>query len=242
MKSENPSPVKSERSGFSLLLNIVLPVLLLTQGDRFLDSPKWILAAALSGPIAYFFYDLRHRNKVNFISILGFVSVLLTGGVGLLELPRFWFIVKETSIPAIIGIAILISAFTRFPLIRVFVYSPAFFDVERIQKALLTNGKSKAMEALLRKTTVLLSCSFFISATLNFILARHFVKTEPQVDAAQFNAEVGAMTGWSFVVIALPSMLFIGIVLFAVLGGIKKFTGLTMEEAMRQDPGSAKGQ
>lgn len=235
MKSEKPSPARSENSAFSLLLNIVLPVLLLTQGDRLLDDPKWILVLALTGPVVYFAHDLRRRKKANFISILGFVSVLLTGGVGLLELPRFWFIVKETAIPGLIGSAILISAFTRFPLIRVFVFSPAFFDVERIQEALASNGKTREMDKLLRKTTVLLSGSFFLSALLNFLLARHFVKTEPQIDAAQFNAEVGAMTGWSFLVIALPSMLFMAAVLFAVLGGIRKFTGLNVEQAMRAE-------
>lgn len=237
MKSENPSPERSESSGSSLLLNIILPVLLLTQGDRLIDDPKWILALALTGPVAYFLHDLRRRRKANFISILGFISVLLTGGVGLLELPRFWFIVKETAIPAVIGLAILASVFTRFPLIRVFVYSPKIFDVERIQSALTANAQTDAMDRLLRKATVLLSCSFFISAILNFVLARHFVKTEPQIDAARFNAEVGAMTGWSFLVIALPSMLFMGLILFAVLGGIKKFTGLTVEEALRDHKG-----
>jgi hypothetical protein len=61
------------------------------------------------------------------------------------------------------------------------------------------------------------------------------VKTEPEVDATQFNAEVGAMTGWSFLVIALPSMIVMAGVLFYVLNGVKKLTGLKMEEALRAE-------
>lgn len=232
MKSENRPPKKSENSGFSLAFNVIIPVLLLTQGDRFIDDPKWLLLLALAGPVFYFFYDYRRRHKPNFISILGFVSVLLTGGVGLLELPRFWFIVKETAIPALIGFAVLGSAFSKFPLIRMLVYSREIFDVDLIQKALEQRENTERMESLLRKSTLLLSVSFFLSAILNFFLASYFVKTEPQVDPAQFNAEVGAMTGWSFLIIALPSMLVMVAVLFLVLKGIKSLSGLTIEQAM----------
>jgi intracellular septation protein A len=233
MKSENPTTPKSEHSGYSLLFNVILPVLIMTQGDRVLADPKVILILALSGPVVYFFYDYRRRRKANFISILGFVSVLLTGGVGLLELPRRWFIIKETAIPGIIGLAVLGSALSRFPLIRLLVYSREVFEVDRIQQALESRGNINKMDALLRRSTVFLSCSFFISALLNFILASHFVKTEPEVDATQFNAEVGAMTGWSFLVIALPSMIVMAGVLFYVLNGVKTLTGLKMEEALR---------
>jgi hypothetical protein len=88
------------------------------------------------------------------------------------------------------------------------------------------------MEKLLRSATALLSVSFFISAGLNFFLASHFVKTEPLVDQAQFNAEVGAMTGWSYIVIALPSMLFMFGILYLVVKGIRKHAGLGLEESL----------
>ena len=232
MGSENPAPAKRENGFQSLLFNILLPVVILTQGDRLISSPAAVLVLALIFPVAYFLWDYQRRRKVNFISILGFISVLLTGGVGLMQLPRFWFIVKETAIPALIGVAVLGSLFTRYPLIRALVFSKEVFDVDHIHKALEERGRTEAMERLLRNTTLLLALSFFISAGLNFALASHFVKTEPSVDPVQFNAEVGAMTGWSYLIIALPSMAFMIGILFLVAKGIHKHAGLGFEEAL----------
>jgi intracellular septation protein A len=242
MGSENQDMPKRENGFHSLLFNILIPVIILTQGDRLIANAASVLVIALVFPVGYFLWDYQRRKKVNFISILGFVSVLLTGGVGVLQLPRFWFIVKEAAIPAIIGIAVVGSLFTRYPLIRVLVYSKEIFDVNRIQGALRVRNTEQAMEQLLRRSTLLLSISFFLSAVLNYILASTFVKTEPSVDAARFNAEVGAMTGWSYVVIALPSTLFIFGILYLVIRGIHKYAGLDMQEALaphlREEPTS----
>jgi intracellular septation protein A len=232
MGSENQDMPKRENGFHSLLFNILIPVIILTQGDRLIANPASVLVIALVFPVAYFLWDYQRRKKVNFISILGFVSVLLTGGVGVLQLPRFWFIVKETAIPAIIGLAVVGSLFTRYPLIRMLVYSKELFDVNRIQGALRVRNSEQAMDQLLRRSTLLLSLSFFLSAALNYFLASTFVKTEPSIDAAQFNAEVGAMTGWSYVVIALPSTLFIFGILYLVVRGIHKHAGLGLQEAL----------
>jgi hypothetical protein len=232
MGSANPEIKKRENSFHSLLFNILIPVIFLTQGDRLIASPASVLVLALAFPVSYFLWDYQRRKRANFISIIGFVSILLTGGVGLLQLPRFWFIIKETAIPAVIGMAVIASLFTRYPLIRILVFSKELFDVERIQSALKERGREAAMEKLLFRATLLLSISFFISAVLNFFLASHFIRTEPTVDAAQFNAEVGAMTGWSFVVIALPSTLFLFGILYMVAHGIKAHAGLGFEEAL----------
>lgn len=232
MGSENPDVPRRENGFHSLLFNILLPVIILTQGDRLISQPASVLVLALAFPVGYFIWDYQRRKKVNFISILGFVSVLLTGGVGLMQLPRFWFIIKETAIPTLIGLAVLGSLFTKHPLIRVLVFSKEIFDVDHIQKALVERGSALEMEKLLRLTTALLSLSFFFSAGLNFALASYFVKTEPSVDQAQFNSEVGAMTGWSYVVIALPSMAFLIGILYMVVKGIRKHAGLRFEESL----------
>jgi intracellular septation protein A len=232
MGSANPATPKRENGFHSLLFNILLPVIILTQGDRLITHPASVLVIALAFPVAYFLWDYQRRRKVNFISILGFVSILLTGGVGLMQLPRFWFIIKETAIPALIGLAVLGSLFTRYPLIRMLVFSKELFDVDRIQTALEERGTAPAMERLLRRATALLSVSFFFSAVLNFVLASHFIQTEPMDDPAQFNAEVGAMTGWSYLVIALPSMAFMVAIVFIVVRGIRRHAGLHFEEAL----------
>ena len=56
--------------------------------------------------------------------MLGLIGVLLTGGIALLPLNLKWLAIKETAIPALIGIAVLISTRTRYPLIRTLLYNP----------------------------------------------------------------------------------------------------------------------
>lgn len=234
MESEKPTKASAKPESLfnNLLFNVALPVIILGQGDRVTDRAGLVLLVALAFPVVYFFYDLKARKKANFISILGFVSVLLTGGVGLLELPRFWFIVKETAIPALIGVAVLVSVFTPYPLIRALLFSRQVFDVDRVREHLRERGTTAQFEGMLRRSTIYLSLSFFLSAVLNFIVASYFVKTEPKVDAAKFNAEVGAMTGWSYLIIALPSMVIMMVILFSLIKGIHRVTGLSLEECL----------
>lgn len=228
-KSEKPESI-----WWNIGLNVILPVLVLRKGDQFIESAAAVLIIALAFPVAYFFYDLKTRGKRNLISILGFVSILLTGGIGLLELPRFWVIVKEVAIPAILGFAVLGSLFTPYPLIKTLILSPQLFDVDRIQRELEARGTTQNFQKLLNRATVSLASSFFISAVLNYFVASHFIQTEPAIDPVQFNAEIGSMTMWSMIIIAVPSMIITMGIVFYVIKGIRANTGLAMEEALAE--------
>lgn len=233
MGSENTtSPRQQEDPFMNLLLNIALPVIILGQGDRWIDNPVTVLLIALAFPVVYFFYDLNKRKKYNFISILGFISILLTGGIGLLQLSRDWFILKETAIPAIIGLVVIGSLFTPFPLIRKILYTPELFDVEAIKTRLAERNNTPHFDALLRRTTILLGLSFFFSALLNFLVASYFIKTEPSVDLAQYNAEVGAMTGWSYAIIAVPNLIITVGILIYLVKRLESLTGLSFENML----------
>lgn len=56
------------------------------------------LVAALLFPVVYGGMDLIRNKKFNFISALGFISVLLTGGIGLLELDTRWLALKANTL------------------------------------------------------------------------------------------------------------------------------------------------
>ncbi|SBT08321.1 Permease of the major facilitator superfamily (fragment) [Candidatus Propionivibrio aalborgensis] len=163
--------------------------------------------------------------------MLGLVSVLLTGGIGLLQLDTQWLAVKEAAIPGLIGLAVAISAYTRNPLVRVILFSPALMDVERIKQALDERGNLAIFEVRLKTTTWMLAGSFFFSAVMNYILATWIV-TSPSGTTA-FNEELGRLTLLSYPMIALPSMLIMAAALYYLVRTIHTLAGLKLTDALK---------
>jgi len=110
---------KRENPLLSIGLNVVVPVIVLMRfsGDDRL-GPIYGLLVALAFPVTYGLYDFIRRRNLNFISALGFIGILLTGGVGLLKLDVQWIAIKEAGVPLIIGVALVGSLKTRFQLVR----------------------------------------------------------------------------------------------------------------------------
>ncbi|MDE2993073.1 MAG: MFS transporter, partial [Chloroflexota bacterium] len=108
--SANTKKARRENPLLNIGLNIALPAIVLMQlsrEDRL--GPVYGLLLALAFPVGYGLYDFAARRGFNFYSALGFVSVLLTGGIGLLKLPVEWLAIKEAAVPFIAGIAVLVS-------------------------------------------------------------------------------------------------------------------------------------
>lgn len=236
---EKSDPPKKENTFLNLGFNLILPILLLNKGKQwfggllepyFENVAVGVLLIALAFPIGYFIYDYCARKKYNLFSIIGLISVLLTGGIGILNIPTEWFAVKEAAIPLILGIAVVVSLKTPYPLIRTLLYNPEIMNVDRVQAALRENQAEAAFEKLLELCTWLLAGSFLLSALLNYVLARWIVVSPSGTDA--FNAEVSKMMGWSWVIIAIPSMAIMMFALFRLMRGIKELTGLELEQVL----------
>jgi intracellular septation protein A len=214
-----------------LLLSIVIPsIVLMNLSDAERLGPQVALVVALAFPVGLGLYELLRYRITNYIALLGLVSVLLTGGIGLLELDPQWLAVKEAAIPAVLGIAVLVSARLGFPLIRTLLYNPAVLNTEKITRLLNERGFSEAFDARLAGANTLLSGTFFFSAAMNYLLATWIV-TSPAGSAA-FNEELGRMTILSYPVIALPSMAMMLAILFMLWRSIHKYTGLSLEEVL----------
>ncbi len=227
-----PSQAKKENTFVSLGLNIFLPALILMKGTQWFGFPPAMnLVVALAFPIGYGCYDFVIRRKYNVFSIIGFVSILLTGGIGLLEMSPQWIAVKEAGIPALLGIAVLVSMKTRRPIIKLLLLRDEFIDVEKLNRELDARDNHPAFERLLKHCTYLLAFSFLVSAILNFVLARIVVQSPSGTEA--FNDELGRMTLWSLLVIVVPCMIIMMIALFRLFKGIKELTGLDMEMLLR---------
>lgn len=214
-----------------LLINIVIPSIILMKfsGEQDLGVVGGLLVA-LAFPLGWGAFELIGRGKVNLFSVLGLVSILLTGGIGLLQLDTQWLAVKEAAIPALIGLAVLVSTRTRYPLVRTLLYNPTLIDVARVQQHLEVRGTARDFEARLQNATYMLGGTFFFSSAMNYFLATWIV-TSPAGSEA-FNAELGRLTLVSYPMIALPSMLMMLGALYYLARATRELAGLKLSEAL----------
>ena len=98
---------------FEIVITIIVPavVLMKLSGEANL-GPLSALLLALAFPVGWGLWDGLRRRKLNWLSVLGVVSTLLTGGIGLLKLDAQWLAVKEAAGPGLIGLAVLGSNWT----------------------------------------------------------------------------------------------------------------------------------
>lgn len=117
----------------------------------------------------------------------------------MLHLGPDWLAVKEAAFPGVIGLAILISAYT---LIRTLLYNPRVLNIEKIEMKLHEHGNRQHFDRRILNATYLLSSPFLFSAFMNYMLAKWIV-TSPAGTSA-FNEELGRMTLLSYPVSAIP--------------------------------------
>ena len=234
----------------NLIFNLGLPIVILRKGDDWFSETlgTWLslpaestevssclLTLAVFFPVAYGIYDFKNRKKWNFMSILGAISALLTGGIGLIPGGTVhMFAIKEAALPGVLAILTLFTLKTKKPLVKIFLFNPDFFQVDKIEKLLEAQGTQKSFNRLLVICTWLLAATFVFSTVVNYFLARIIVVTEPFTDKTAFNDEIGTMMAWTFPVISLPCMIATGYAFWLLVRGIKRMTGLTLEEAMNQ--------
>ncbi|MAZ88713.1 MAG: MFS transporter [Cellvibrionaceae bacterium] len=224
---------KRESLLLNLALNIVIPTVILTKlsGEEHLGT-QWAIVVALAFPIIYGLNDFRSTGKVNFFSALGVISIMLTGGISLLELDPKYIAIKEAGIPALFGIAMLVSLKTRYPLVKTFLYNDKILQVDKVAAALKRTNHESEFEGALVNASYLITLSFFLSSVLNYALAKYLLVSPPGTEA--FNAELGKMTALSFPVIAVPATLIMMGALFYLFSRIKKLTELDLEDILIQ--------
>jgi hypothetical protein len=214
-----------------IAITIIVPAVVLMKLSS-ADSlgPLRALLLALAFPLGWGLWDGFRRHKLNWLAVLGVVSTLLTGGIGLLALDAKWLAVKEAAVPSLIGLVILGSMWTRNPLIRMLVFNASLFDVERVSAALTAKGTTAAFDQRLRQGTALLAGTFFFSAVANYLLARWVVNSPAGTEA--FNQELGRLTLLSYPVIAIPSTLMMMGLLYWLARQAKALTGLDMGDML----------
>ncbi|MBK1789856.1 VC0807 family protein [Persicirhabdus sediminis] len=238
----------------NIMWNVLIPVValsFLSKGDNnpleqaaneklWHIGPVWGMILAVSLPVIYGIHFFIKNKKANFFSILGIISILLTGGIALMTFQKdgtvqdhapFWFALKEAAVPMIFGITILVSHWTKTPLVRVFLYNPDFFNIPKIEKTVRAKGADSEYNKLIFTGTLLLSGSFFISSAMNYFLAMYLLNGNTGSQEV-FNEAVGKLTAWGFAVIGLPMMVILMITMWKLVSGLQRMTGMDNEEIL----------
>lgn len=227
-------PAQKPRPFVDLIVSILIPsvILMKLSGDDKL-GPTMALIVALAFPIIYGTYELLFNGRRNFMALLGIISVLLTGGIGLLKIDAQWLAVKEAAIPLCIGIGVLVANKLGYPLIRKLLFNPAIMNVEKIDQELDKKENRQVFETRLDRANLLFAGTFLFSAIMNYFLAKIIVTSESGSSA--FNEELGRMTLLSYPVIAIPSMIMMLGIFWFIWRTVNRLTGLSLEEIMVTD-------
>lgn len=230
---------KQENSFTHILFSILIPVLILNKGHKYGLEPRAALLIALSFPLFFTLKALIQARKVDFISLLGLLNVLISGALTLLALGGVWFAIKEAAFPLLIGLFVLGSSFSGNPFFKSLFLNPATFDVDKVETRLDTESKRQDFSILMKHLTRWLSLSFLLSAFLNFVLAiRIFTPLADGLTDGQkqelLNEQLGQMTLYSMGVILVPSMIFLGALLYYSFRKIYALTGLNADDLLKK--------
>jgi hypothetical protein len=234
-QQQTTAPAKQKKSGFlsNLLINVVIPAVILSRfsGEDAL-GPVWAVVVALAFPLLFGVWELKQSGKINFFSVLGIVSVLLTGGISLLQLDPAYIAIKEALIPSLIGIIVLVSQYTPYPLVKKLLINPELLDTDKLQQALAAQNNSAEFDQRMARAGYIVAASFFMSSALNYVLAKAIVVSQPGTTA--YAEELGRMTWLSYPVIVVPSMIMLLGSIWYIFRQIGKLTGQSLEDFILQ--------
>lgn len=230
---------KQQNSFSHILFSILIPVLILNKGHKYGLDAKVSVVVALSFPLFFTLKSLIQSKKVDYVSLLGLLNVVFSGALTLLTLGGIWFALKEAAFPLLIGCFVLGSSFTASPFFQSLFLNPKTFDIEKVEAKLDDDSKKKDFLVLMKKLTQLLSVSFLISALLNFFLALYIftplADTLSEVQKQELlNEQLSKMTLYSLGVILVPSMIFLGALLYYSFKKINDLTGLSAEDLLKK--------
>lgn len=226
-----------QKGGFfsNLMFNILIPVVILTKfSEESALGPLWSIVIALLFPIGFGLWEMRITGKVNGFSILGIVSVLLTGGISLLQLDPKYIAIKEAAIPALIGIAVIVSQKSHRSIVKLLIFNDQIIQIDRVHKALAVQGTESLFEKKMSIVTYIVASSFFLSSVLNYVLAKIVLRSAP--GTPEFSAELGRMTALSYPVIVIPSMIVLVGAVWFLISQLKVLTKLNLDELMAEPP------
>ncbi len=227
------SPPKNQPHALAdLLLTVVLPSLAL----EFLSKPERLgpalaLGVALIIPAGYGIWCFVQKRGLNFFSVLGLIAVIVTGGLGLLNLTATWFAAKEAAFPILLGLAFPLSHRWGKPLIEELLLNPQVINRRACQKALDTSEKESAFSAVLKKASWTMAAATFASAVANSILAIQLIG-EHAPGSEDYVKAIGKLNWLGFIIIGVPLLVVTLALLMWLLRRVCHITGLERDDLL----------
>lgn len=219
-----------------LVLTIVLPSLVLDHLSKPESlGPFWALVVSLLFPVAFGAWCLWKKTGWNVFSVLGFVTILLSGGLGLLKLDPVWFGLKESAMPVMLGLAFPLSHRFGKPLINALLMQPHILNMKALHAAISDSPKKVAFDSALFRASCGMGLGMAGSAVANFFLALWLLGgKEPGSEA--FVKGIAKLNWMGLLVIGIPMTAIMMFVFFWLLREIQRITGLERDDLL--NPGT----
>ncbi len=234
--STTSAPASKENPLINLLASVAIPVFVLNKFSS--KAPVAALLIALAFPIGYGLWSFYQSKKINFISVLGILNTVSTGGFALMELEGIWFCVKEAAVPLLIGLFVFFTAFGSQPFLQILLMETGALNAHAIDERTQTPELKQQLQRLVKKSTLIFSTTFFFSAIMNFIIAyRTFLKIPLELSAEArteiLNQQIASMTWKGYAMIFVPTSVIFFVILYFFFRGLTKVTGLTFDEIIK---------
>lgn len=214
----------------AVLVNIGIPaVILLTLSapDRLGALPALLLAIGI--PAAWGIVELVRKRRVDISAILGVISVLLTGVIGVFELSTRLLAVKEAAVPIGFAIILVVSNSTRFPVVTVLADMVQRRD--HVRTEIDRSGQHAAYRKHIERSGTIWAGIMLLSGVLKFILTSLVVKSAAGTE--EFNHELAR-----YVLLQLPTTFTLtGVLMLSLIwyiaSGTATLTGLKTADVLR---------
>lgn len=177
----------------NILVNIAIPVvvlLTLSAPDRLGPVPALLIAIGI--PAVWGVIGLTRTRKVEVSSILGVISVLATGVIGVFELNTRLFAFKEAAIPLGFAVILLVSNTTKFPIVTLLADMVQRRD--RVRSAVESLNRQEIYHQHLVRSGSIWAGIMALSGILKFALATWLVRATAGTET--FNHQLAQYELW----------------------------------------------
>lgn len=191
------------------LVNIFIPIgilLTLSSEDRLGAIPALLLAIGI--PAVYGITMLLRTRKINTQSILGIISVLLTGVIAVFRLDTILFPIKEAAIPIGFAIVLLVTNRTRFPIVKLLM--DMVQRKEKVERAIGATGAETAYRQHIERSGTIWAGIMTISGIMKFTLSS--IIMDAPAGTEEFNTQLA-----TYELVQIPTSMMVTMVMILSL-------------------------